>query len=804
MASACSHLNQLGSLSAPRLSQSVHREECTQCFDNQDTEQGVDVCLTCFNGGCLGPERHHARTHARRSGHAFTLNVKRTPKPSTKRNQDEEPPAKMAKLAILEEREEDKYEHTTTIKCWKCNLQEGLPLSGLSEAQVKTLTDGVMQSMSSARQSEVKAWEEETLPCEHTLTLEQQHVAHIAASGLAHCNKCELKENLWLCLTCGSLGCGRQQYGGIGGNGHGLQHYEETKHPVSVKLGTITPEGSADIYCYTCNDAKLDPELAMHLSNFGINVQTQTKTEKSMTELQIEHNLNYDFSLTGEDGKALEPVFGQGLTGLANLGNSCYMASVVQALYSLPAFQQRYYPPAAGHWEACPEPLPAACVECQMHKLADGLLSGRYSHPRTGERAQPPAPSSATTETVVPVFQEGIRPASFKALIGAGHAEFSTMKQQDSEEFLSHLLKVLRQQARKLGHEPAGEPTEIFRFGMEQRLQCGDCKRVRYRVDSQDLISVPVPAREIGKDAEGKVEYAPVEIGDTLEMVTGDEALEYHCPSCAKAVIATKRSRFATFPQTLVIHAKKFQLVNWVPSKLDIPLILPDADVLVLDRYAGKGLQPGEAALPEDAARSLPAFNVAAMAQLSGMGFSDIRCHKALLATGNSDAEAAMEWLFTHIEDPDIDDPIQLGGASSGPEPSAEQIEMLGDMGFSPPQAKKALRETGGNVERAVEWLFNHPDDSGEDSSPANTQSTSAGVAAGTADPGGSSTLPARYRLKAFISHKGTSVHSGHYVAHIRFDDGWVLFNDEKVVKADAESVKELKALAYLYIFERV
>lgn len=68
---------------------------------------------------------------------------------------------------------------------------------------------------------------------------------------------------------------------------------------------------------------------------------------------------------------------------------------------------------------------------------------------------------------------------------------------------------------------------------------------------------------------------------------------------------------------------------------------------------------------------------------------------------------------------------------------------------------------------------------------------------------GGSSTLPANYRLKAFVSHKGPSVHSGHYVAHIRVRDDWVLFNDEKVVKADNESVRELKKLAYLYIFER-
>ena len=141
--------------------------------------------------------------------------------------------------------------------------------------------------MSSSRQSEVKAWEEEIAACEHTLMLEQLAVGPIPSSGLAKCQKCELKENLWLCLTCGSLGCGRQQFGGVGGNGHGLQHYEETKHPVSVKLGTITPEGTADVYCYECNDSKLDLDLAAHLSTFGINVSTQTKTEKSMTELVI-------------------------------------------------------------------------------------------------------------------------------------------------------------------------------------------------------------------------------------------------------------------------------------------------------------------------------------------------------------------------------------------------------------------------------------------------------------------------------------------------------------------------------------
>jgi len=158
---------------------------------------------------------------------------------------------------------------------------------------------------------------------------------------------------------------------------------------------------------------------------------------------------------------------------------------------------------------------------------------------------------------------------------------------------------------------------------------------------------------------------------------------------------------------------------------------------------------------------------------------------------------------------------------------------MLSDMGFYPAQARKALRETvshglsanrgyligslkGGDAERAVEWLFNHPDDTGEDVPMGDVSETSAPKAK---DLPGTKTLPAKYRLKAFISHKGPSVHSGHYVVHIKHpalvsgssgkdvdgepEEGWVLFNDEKVVKADKESVRDLKRLAYLYIFEK-
>lgn len=63
----------------------------------------------------------------------------------------------------------------------------------------------------------------------------------------------------------------------------------------------------ADVYCYICNDAKLDPELAVHLSTFGINVQTLTKTEKNMTELVIDLFDSVEFPLNHGPANRTQP-----------------------------------------------------------------------------------------------------------------------------------------------------------------------------------------------------------------------------------------------------------------------------------------------------------------------------------------------------------------------------------------------------------------------------------------------------------------------------------------------------------------
>jgi ubiquitin carboxyl-terminal hydrolase 5/13 len=93
----------------------------------------------------------------------------------------------MTKLAIVEEREEDKYEHVLALHRYHTTTQDpvDVPVDKVTagDPRVQALVDGVMQSHSSARKAEVQAWEEERLPCEHTLTLTQFATGEIPPSG---------------------------------------------------------------------------------------------------------------------------------------------------------------------------------------------------------------------------------------------------------------------------------------------------------------------------------------------------------------------------------------------------------------------------------------------------------------------------------------------------------------------------------------------------------------------------------------------------------------------------------------------
>lgn len=682
-------------------------------FDTPDSPHGLDVCLDCYIGTSPDPAHDFTSLHSLLTGHKLFVNLRRHQMPMK--------PLPTDKLAIAPE---PKYETTAIVR--------DLGGSPVDQDDYRAQVQKILDADSYSKSREIESWELQITPCEHVLTHSADLAHPLSREKLSKCAACDLDSNLWLCLTCGSLGCGRQQFGGGGGNGHALTHFDETKHPLAVKLGSISPEGQADVYCYSCDEEVKDPEIPTHLASWGIDVATRTKTEKSTTELQVEQNINWDFKT--DLGEA---VSGPGFTGMKNLGNTCYFNSVMQCLIDLPIFQEAF--PANTPATASHVIDPPFDLWTQMRKLQDGLMSGRY---------------------------DVITPSMLRYVIGRGHPEFATTRQQDAFEFLTYILTQISHAA-KVGEQ--NDPASALGFVTERKIRCTACNGVRLVDEPQENISVSVPIR---KNTDG---YESVDVSELFDSFAGPEELEVNCPRCAHKY-ASSSVGFKTYPDVLVLNVRRFEIVDWVPRKVDVPVKVPSE--LPLERYRSEGLLSGEEVVEE------PKFQLdpEALQTLEGMGFPHEQVARAL-EVRNNNIESAMEYI------------LGGGGVDAAPDgPSAEAMSALESMGFSSGQASAALRANGGTVESAVEWLFaGHTEDEVPPEDPESEKNE--------VKERGSAELPTDYELRSIVCHKGTSVHAGHYVAAIRRDGKWYLFNDERVVEGtDAE---ELQKYAYIYIFVR-
>ena len=106
--------------------------------------------------------------------------------------------------------------------------------------------------------------------------------------------------------------------------------------------------------------------------------------------------------------------------------------------------------------------------------------------------------------------------------------------------------------------------------------------------------------------------------------------------------------------------------------------------------------------------------------------------------------------------------------------------------GFTEKNCKIALKKCDMNMERAGDYLMSHMGEELED------------------EPAGSSEWqppqgPGIYDLQGLITHLGASVHAGHYVAHLKIDNEWILYNDHKV----AHSIDAPIDKAYMYFWIR-
>ena len=656
--------------------------------------------------------------------------------------------------------------------------------------------------------------------------------------------QCELNgdtENLWLNLSDGYIGGGRDQsaWGGPKGSNGALEHFKVTGYPLVVKLGTITASG-AEVYSYAPDeDMKVeDPQLADHLAHFGIEVMKMSKTVKTTAELEVDANAKFEWSAIAEAGAKLEPLAGPKLNGLVNLGNSCYMNSVLQLLATVPEMNDRY-----GHkptFSSTADPSRDPVV--QASKVVTALASATYAKPtalldierrRANKEDDDDAVLVLSMEEATKAKAAKIAPRTFKRLFGENHVEFATNRQQDAAEYFSWVLEVLsRAERRSL---PDKKPLQhMFSFAVEEKTRCNQSNLARYKLATTTTLDLVVPKELLLKEEEEDAEpeakrsktdamdvdtpeeekaAAPksVNFGTLLETWASEGEIDGFFSSATKQRgTAVRRARMATFPPYLAVKISRYYVdtTTWEPKKLDVDIQVPET--LDLASLKAPARDPNEGLLPDDDDQTPAAKSDAVVpdesivAQLVAIGFAENGCKRACVATQNAGAEAAMEWVLQHSGDPDFADPLPDTSSTAPPTVDPGAVAELASLGFTNDQATAALTACDGSKERAADWIFSHIDDL--DAACAAVLST-----ANDALPPPSSTTkdsppdlddgPPQYRLVGFISHIGKNTGSGHYVAHIRKPGhGFVIFDDEKVAK----SLKPPLSLGYLYLYQRI
>lgn len=791
----------------PEPTNRIFKRECCVSFDTPRSEGGLFVDLNSFlayGKDCVG-------WNFEKTGNPVYLHIKQTRKLVAP---EDRPLKKPTLLAIGVEggfdNNEAEYDETHSIVILPEYVTLPYPSVELPE-KVRLAVDAILMAEGAERKEQVTAWTaDKKQTSAYAMNLQQIDNGVIIPPSGWKCAKCDKRDNLWLNLTDGMILCGRRNWDGTGGNNHAVEHYKKTGYPLAVKLGTITADlEGADVFSYPEDDSVVDPLLAQHLAFFGIDFSSLQKTEMTTAERELDQNTNFDWNRIQESGQDVEPLFGPGYTGLVNLGNSCYLAATMQVMFSTHSFCTRYYmhQPLKAAFEAAPAD-PTVDLNMQLTKLAHGLLSGKYSVPAQEKVAA--ANAAPTTDTK----QEGLPPRMFKAVIAASHPEFSSMRQQDALEFFLHFVDQVE---RVHSGKPEVDPTKHFKFGIEERISCPSGK-VAYNRRLDYILSLGIPLDEAsnkeelaafqklkmeriseGKDVSDEEIVRPrVPLEACLATFSAPEELPDFYSSALKAkTTATKSAGLTSFPDYLVLHMRKFVMeAGWVPKKLDVYIDVPD--IIDISHMRSKGLQPGEELLPEggpedEVESNKPVANKDIVSQLVSMGFNQLHCQKAAVNTSNAGVEEAMNWLLSHMDDPDIDMPLFQGTQCAAIDQS--KVETLLSFGFPEEVARKALKASGGDIEKATDWIFNNPDASTSSDMDATTSSTAQTPAdAGLPDGGG------KYRLFGIVSHIGTSTQCGHYVAHILKDGRWVIFNDNKV----GASVDPPKEMGYLYFFERL
>ncbi|XP_077119789.1 ubiquitin carboxyl-terminal hydrolase 50 isoform X2 [Ranitomeya variabilis] len=240
-----------------------------------------------------------------------------------------------------------------------------------------------------------------------------------------------------------------------------------------------------------------------------------------------------------------------GLTGLRNLGNTCYMNAVVQ------------------------------CLSCTT-TLVEYFFSHQFEKFVTREKKEMVNAFANLMANMWFGKDQYVSPEDFLAVMYKVHPPFGKRAQQDAQELLIYTLNALHEDLtnkNKTGSGNAGSSsgiggnasesliTRLLQGVLRQNTTCLVCGNTSYKDDIFTVLSLPLASQD------------ETSIQECLEcffqQVTLTSTNKIFCPFCKMKQNATLKVQIWKLPRILILHLKRFEYKSHKKRKLQTSVDFP-------------------------------------------------------------------------------------------------------------------------------------------------------------------------------------------------------------------------------------